>query len=140
MRQFIKVAEKFLKGSPDITLTKALEHILELPDEFLDFYYTQEKVYFADKNQQTVGVLGFNPNKGLISNVGVDPEQRGKGYGRQIMLFGLEQLRKSGCKQAYLRVHVDNKLAIHLYESLGFVKAERYKTLIWRKNQNDKPP
>lgn len=133
MRQFIKLAKKFLQGSPDMALAKALEYFLELPDDFLDFYYTQEKFCFVSKKEQPVGVLDFNPTKGLISNIGVDPQHRGKGYGRQIMLFGLGQLKKGGCAQAYLRVHVENKLAVHLYESLGFVKAERYKRLIWRR-------
>jgi ribosomal protein S18 acetylase RimI-like enzyme len=135
MRQFIDIAGKFLSGSPDITLRRALEHFPELPDEFLDFYYPQEKFYFADKDQQTIGVLDFNPHKGLISNVGVDLQQRGKGYGRQIMLFALQQLKNSGCREAYLRVHVENKPAIHLYESLGFEKTERYKTLMWKSKE-----
>jgi len=135
MRQFIKTAKEILQDSPDIMLTKALKHFLELPDAFLNFYYTLEKFYFAKKNQRTIGVLNFNVARGLISNIGVDPKERGKGYGRQIMLFGLEQLKNSGCKQAYLRVHVENKPAVHLYESLGFVKAERYKSLIWRKDK-----
>jgi len=132
MRRFIEIAGNSLQGSPDITLRKALEHFPELPDEFLEFYYSQERFYFADKDQQTIGVLDFNPDRGLISNVGVDPQQRGRGYGRQIMLFVLQQLKNSGCKEAYLRVHVENKPAIHLYESLRFKKAQRYKTLMWK--------
>jgi len=139
IRRFTKVAERFLSGSPDIMLRKALEHLPELPDEFLDFYYSQERFYYADKNQQTIGVLDFNPNKGLISNVGVDPQQRRKGYGRQITLFALQQLKNSGCKEAYLRAHVENKPAIHLYESLGFEKAERYKTLMWKPKECQTP-
>ena len=134
MRHFVKVAKEFLKDSPDIILAKALEHFLDLPEDFLNFYYNMEKFYFAKKNKQPVGILNLNLTKGLISNVGVSSEERGKGYGRQIMLFGLEQLRSNGCKQAYLRVHVDNKAAIHLYEALGFTKADRYRTLIWRKD------
>lgn len=133
MRQFIATAHRCLQGSPDITLSRALKHMLELPDDFLDFYYSQERFYTATKNQEIVGVVDFNPEKGLISNVGVEPQQRSKGYGRQIMLFALQQLKNSKCKQAYLRVHVENKAAIHIYESLGFAKAERYKTLIWTK-------
>ena len=133
MRQFIEWAEKFLQDSPDVALTEALKHLSELTDEFLSIYYSLERFYFADKDQQKVGIISFNTSSGLISNIGVDSQQRGKGYGRQIMLFGLEQLKESGCKQAYLRVHVKNEPAVHLYESLGFVRAERYKRLIWRK-------
>ena len=133
MREFIILAKKFLQGSPDIALTKALEHILELSDEFLDSYFTMEEFYTAWKEEQPVGILNINSAKGLISNIGVDPQQRGKGYGRQITLFALQQLERKGCKQAYLRVHVNNKPASHLYEALGFVKAQRHKRLIWRR-------
>ena len=136
MRQFISIAKKFLQGSPDITLTKALQFFFDLPEEFLNFYYTQEEFFFALRDQKKVGVLDINTNRGLISNVAVDSRERGKGYGRQIMLFGLEQLKKSNCKQAYLRVHVENKPAINLYESLGFLKTDRYKTLIWKRQKD----
>jgi ribosomal protein S18 acetylase RimI-like enzyme len=132
IRKFIELGEKFLEGSPDVTITEALKHLPELPDEFLTFYYSLEEFYFATKDQQMVGILNIKTSEGRISNIGVDPQQRGKGYGTQIMLFGLEQLKKSGCRQAFLRVHVKNRPAIHLYESLGFSKAERYKRIIWR--------
>jgi len=135
MRQFIKLAEKFLQGSPDVALTEALKYMPELPDEFLNFYYSMERFYFANKNQQTIGVISFNTSNGLISNIGVDPKQRGKGYGKQMMLFGLQELKEKSCEQAYLRVHFENKPALRLYEALGFVKAERYIRLIWRKQR-----
>ncbi len=135
MRQFIKLAEKFLQESPDVALRAALRHILELSDEFLDSWYSAEKFYFARKDKQTVGIFSFDITKGLISGMGVDFQQRRKGYGRQIMLFTLEQLRKGGCKTAYLRVHVQNDPAIHLYESLGFINVERNKRLIWWKTK-----
>jgi ribosomal protein S18 acetylase RimI-like enzyme len=135
MRQFISTAAKFFQGSPDVTLTEALRYIPMLPDDFLGFYYTLEKFYFASKNQTTVGILNIDTNQGRISNIGVDAQQRCKGYGKQIMLFGLNQLKSSGCEKAHLRVHVDNSSAIHLYESLGFIKATRYKRLIFRNQQ-----
>jgi len=138
MRQFIKLAEKFLQGSPDVALREALKHILELSDEFLDSWYSTEKFYFARKGKQTVGILDLDTTKGLISGMGVDSQQRRKGYGRQIMLFALEQLRKDHCEKAYLRVHVENETAIHLYESLGFTTVERNKRLIWRKIEQAK--
>jgi len=134
MRQFITLAESFLQGSPDVALEEALQHISELPDDFLELYYTQEEFFIAYKDEQPVGILNLNTDKGLVSNVAVDRNERGKGYGRQLMVFGLQGLEKKGCEQAYLRVHVENKPAIRLYESLGFTKAERYKRLIWRKH------
>jgi len=138
MRQFINTATEFLRDCPDITLTEALKYMPMLPDDFLSFYYNLEEFYFANKDGTIVGILDINTSQGLISNIGVDPKQRGKGYGKQIMQFGLFRLKEEGCKQARLRVHVNNTPAIHLYESLGFVKAARYKRLIWRSQQANK--
>lgn len=132
MRRFIILTRKFLQDSPDVALTMALRYMLELPDEFLDKYFMMEEFYTAWKEEQPVGILNINSTKGLVSNLGVAPQQRGKGYGRQIMVFGLHQLKRKGCEQAYLRVHVKNKPAVHLYETLGFVKAQRYKRFVWR--------
>ncbi|MDH5201013.1 MAG: GNAT family N-acetyltransferase [Candidatus Bathyarchaeota archaeon] len=133
MRRYIELAVELLSGSPDVTLSMALKNFLAVPEDFLDFYYSQEEFYFADVDGRTVGILNLNPGEGLISNIGVDPSQRGRGYGRQIMLFGLKTLKERGLERARLRVHVDNKPAVRLYESLGFDKSERYVTLIWRK-------
>lgn len=90
--------------------------MLELPNEFLNFYYFYGEVLLANKNQQPIGIVNFNLSRGLI------------------MLFTLTELKAGGCKQAYLRVHVKNSPAIRLYGSRGFSKAERYKTLIWTIN------
>ncbi len=133
MPRFVKLAEQILQDTPDIALKEALKYFAELPDEFLDSWYSKEEFYLACKKEQAVGILDIDTTKGLVSNIGVDPQYRGKGYGKQIMLFGLKRLMKNGCKQAYLRVHVENRPAIRLYESVGFVKAKRYKRLIWRK-------
>ena len=68
-----------------------------------------------------------------VSNIGVAPRHRGKGIGRQIMLFALRTMKEEGLEEAGLRVHVDNKPAIHLYKTLGFGVKERNSALIWRK-------
>ena len=132
MRRFIELAVEFLRGSADVMLGMALQNFLKVPDEFLDFYYETEEFYFADANGDTVGIINLNPKEGLISNIGVDPRKRGRGYGTQIMLFGLRTLKDRGCEKARLRVHVDNTPAVRLYEKLGFEKTDRYSTLIWR--------
>ena len=135
MRRFIELAAEFLRGSADVMLGMALENFLKVSDEFLDFYYAAEEFYFADSNGDTVGIINLNPKEGLISNIGVDPGKRGRGYGTQIMLFGLKALKDRGCEKARLRVHVDNTPAVRLYEKLGFEKTDRYLTLIWRERE-----
>jgi len=58
--------------------------------------------------------------KGRIHMLGVEPGQRGKGMGRELMVIGLNRLRERGLGIAELTVDGENKAACALYESLGF--------------------
>ncbi len=59
---------------------------------------------------------------GEVYVIGVGPAHRGTGLGRALLLAGLQHLRAQGLTQAMLYVDSDNTSAIHLYESLGFVR------------------
>jgi mycothiol synthase len=52
--------------------------------------------------------------------LGVAPNYRGKGIGRELMIIGLTRLRERGLKVAELTVDSENEAACALYESLGF--------------------
>jgi GNAT superfamily N-acetyltransferase len=131
-RKWAKQASRFLKGSPDTILELGLKNILGLPDAFIDLVFNLETFYFVNRDHEAIGVLEINRERGTIGNIGVKPSQRKKGYGRQIVKFGLRQLKAVNCKQARLRVHTANHHAIHLYKSLGFKIKKRRLTLIWR--------
>lgn len=136
MAKWIESASQFLSGSADIVMERILEQISDFPENLLNMYYSMEKFYFASVNEHEIGILNFSPKAGRISNVGVDPSRRSQGHGRKILLFALKQLKAAGCKQANLRVHVDNKPALSLYESLGFKVSRRQKFLIWEDHES----
>ena len=129
--KWLESATTFLSGSKDVVMERILKNVGRLPDHLLAMYYSTETFYFAHENGREIGLLNFSPTAGRISNIGVDPGRRGQGYGRRIMLFGLHQLKAAGCPQARLRVHVENKPALKLYESLGFKVTRQLKLLIW---------
>lgn len=135
LSDWIELARKFLSGSADVVMERMLTQLGNIPGNLLEMYYLAEKFYFVYKNERGIGILNFSLGAGRISNIGVDPANRGQGYGRQMMLFALTQLKDAGCKQAKLRVHVDNKPALGLYRSLGFEMAERRSFLIWEKTE-----
>jgi ribosomal protein S18 acetylase RimI-like enzyme len=135
-QKWVRQASQFLKGSPDTVLELGLRNMLDLPEAFIDLVFKSEAFFFVNKDQEAIGVLEINSKRGTISNIGVKPSERNKGYGRQIVTFGLRQLKTGNCKEARLRVHAANGNAIHLYESLGFQTKQRNLTLLW--NQQDR--
>jgi GNAT superfamily N-acetyltransferase len=53
--------------------------------------------------------------------------ERGKGYGRRIILSALKWALSRGARRAWLQVEADNDAALGLYASLGFSEAYRYR-------------
>lgn len=60
-----------------------------------------------------------------INNVAVLAEQRGQGYGRQLLQAVLARAFGLGCKRLTLEVRPSNAPALALYQSLGFVVCGR---------------
>jgi ribosomal protein S18 acetylase RimI-like enzyme len=62
-----------------------------------------------------------NPNGfGGIQNIGVLPQERGKGVGTALIHKALTGFQRAGMKAAYLEVTAENESAVLLYEKLGF--------------------
>ena len=135
LMKFLKTMKKAMNGSPDVLLNLALDSLLDISDQFLDIWYPQELMYFAYKDSDLVGVIDLTPKQGVLNNLGVDPQHRGKGYGRQIVLFGLHKLKELELEKASLGVAANNTVALELYKSLGFKIDEQKRILIWRKNK-----
>ena len=58
--------------------------------------------------------------KAWISNLTVDPEHRGRGLGRAMLLAGLRSLRERGAGSITLGVDAGNAQPLRLYQSIGF--------------------
>ncbi|WP_238150713.1 GNAT family N-acetyltransferase [Kribbella sindirgiensis] len=82
----------------------------------------QQLIWIAVAEDKPVGSLWISTksNVPFIYGIEVDSGQRGKGYGRAIMLAGEEECRRLGYKQLELNVFGDNTTAIGLYDSLGY--------------------
>ncbi|MFX1300826.1 MAG: GNAT family N-acetyltransferase [Promethearchaeota archaeon] len=135
LMKFLKTMKKAMTGTPDRLLNLALDSLLDISDQFLDIWYPQELMYFAYKDSDLVGVIDLTPKQGVLNNLGVDPQHRGKGYGRQIVLFGLHKLQELELEKASLGVAANNTVALELYKSLGFKISQQKRILIWRKNK-----
>ena len=68
---------------------------------------------------------------GIIYMIGTDPEYRGKGIGKKVLLAGLSYLKSRGINTVSLSVDSENRVAYELYRSMGF--EERGSTLWYEK-------
>lgn len=79
-------------------------------------------IQLADRNCSCVGKVL------LVNDVFVDPSCRGMGVGRELMEAALEYGKAHGASVVELETEVDNKVAQHFYESLGYKRDTRYIT------------
>jgi len=61
-----------------------------------------------------------NERKGQIYMLGTDPDYRGRGVGKKVLLAGLARLKSKSLQVAELTVDSENKAACALYKSIGF--------------------
>ena len=66
--------------------------------------------------QGTIEPEGF----GMIQNLGIVPDHRGKGFGKSLLLKSLHGYLDCGVKQVQLEVTASNRCAVELYKSVGF--------------------
>jgi ribosomal-protein-alanine N-acetyltransferase len=67
-------------------------------------------------------IMSYGAGEAHVLNICLRADMRGSGVGRQLMEFLLERARAAHMEDAFLEVRPSNPIAIHLYESLGFVK------------------
>lgn len=57
---------------------------------------------------------------GVVEDVVVDQQARGRGIGRKMMEFAMEQCRQAGCYKMMLSSNLHREEAHRFYDSLGF--------------------
>jgi ribosomal protein S18 acetylase RimI-like enzyme len=70
----------------------------------------------------SVMMLGYEGHRGWVNYLAVEPECRGRGIGRTMMMEAEHRLKKMGCPKINLQIRKDNLDAIHFYEKLGYLE------------------
>ena len=75
-----------------------------------------------DTNDQIIGhaFLSVAAAEAHLLNLCISRDQQGYGYGRQFMHFLLGRLKGLGVETLFLEVRPSNRVAVALYESMGF--------------------
>jgi ribosomal protein S18 acetylase RimI-like enzyme len=101
----------------DQQIDGALKQGLGTPNNF---------IFRLESEAQSVGAIWFAVRGGqaakklFVSDIFIDENQRGKGYGKKAMLLIEEKARELGLARIGLHVFAKNTPAVELYRSLGF--------------------
>jgi len=68
---------------------------------------------------------GYEGHRGWINYLGVDPEYRRRGIGKQIMRAVEEKIRAMGSPKINLQVRSDNAGVVKFYEAIGYRVEDR---------------
>jgi len=94
-------------------------------DEFEQWLPGQEAAYAREIAESgalpaTAAAEKARRDMAWVNDVEVDPEYRGRGYGRAAMLLAEREARVRGMTSLGLNVHGQNTVARSLYDSLGY--------------------
>lgn len=87
----------------------------------------RRSIHIFDVAGISVGMCKLVPQKHrnshivYLGGVAIDPDHSGKGFGSQMIREVIQKAKESGSKRIELTVSTENKRAIHLYESSGFL-------------------
>lgn len=87
-----------------------------------DFDREASRVIVAEGEPVALAMLGHRGRHGWVGGMGVVAGARRHGYGRRVMGLVIERARALGIVDLDLEVLTQNREAIPLYESLGFVR------------------
>ncbi len=101
--------------------------------------------YVWEENNQIIGNVSVFPYlhnfrwRYLIANVAVDQHHQGKGIGKSLTRAGIQHALEHGAQAVWLQVREDNDIALHLYQSLGFIERTRRSSWNYSANPESKP-
>ncbi len=120
----------------------AAESILERMQQYPNY-----TVYVAVVEGQIVGTFELlimdnlahvGAPSGIVEDAMVHPAWRGRGIGKQMMSFALEQCRQAGCYKLALSSNRKREAAHRFYEALGFQK-HGYSFVVSLNEADDRP-
>lgn len=85
----------------------------------------------CDGEVAATAMIGHDGHRGWVYYVAVDPNRRGHGFGRAIMMAAEDWLRQRGIAKLMLMVRPGNTRVQAFYETLGYDEQERVVYAKW---------
>lgn len=116
------------KDAREITYQNSIYFDIEFKEEDIKMPEAEEKCglisYMAEVDNKIIGKVNLEVSTAIggIFGLGVIPDYRGKGYGREILIRAIEELKLRNSKEIMLQVAAKNANALNLYKSCGFME------------------
>lgn len=100
------------------------------PDPWTEQAFYQELVHnpcayywVLAEQRRILGYIGtwFVVDEGQVTNIAVDANERGQGWGEKLLKHSMKELKKLGAEEMTLEVRLSNQRAQSLYRKVGFV-------------------
>ena len=104
-------------------------------DETIDWDYSRDALYVLKVDGMIKAAISIEKDddvddlscwdksldpEGELARLAVSPDEQNKGYGRIMLRFGMEELKRRGYKGIHMLVNKYNKKAISCYSVFGF--------------------
>lgn len=125
-RGLLKLKEAINEDTEEIRRQNAIYMNRKIED--VEITYPEEEaktgfiIYLAEMDGKIIGKTNIHvlDDEAGIYGLGIVPEFRGKGFGRDLLLESIKKCFDAGAAQVMLQVEVENIKALGLYESVGF--------------------
>ena len=92
------------------------------------------QIWLAERGARLVGCAAIvlrDDNRGQLRWVVVDPSERGRGIGKQLVCAAIDYCREAGCESAFLETTDGLPESQALYEKLGFTVTSEAMEKLW---------
>lgn len=113
---------------------KQLEYMSNAKEAICLAYAYEHKLFILTEGNRSIGLVAFSldrsNNKYYIESVLIDKKYQQRGFGKIMMMEGMEHLKTLGCKHLSIGVNRFNIAAQNLYKSVGFKEITVYEDFI----------
>ncbi len=127
-----ELLQRTYEGSQDCPRLNGVRDSIDILEGYREQgTFAPECWFFVQREGVDVGALILDTGNWELVYMGLVPEARGTGWGRQILKFALWQAQQGGAERLVLAVDEANQYALEMYERAGFV-AWDYRTVYAR--------
>ena len=126
MGEIFKLLQEYTAYENSLDKNVKKESLSNIRKEEGEHFKTGTLYFVIEEENKIIGCLNANVDKrgkgkiGVIHNLIITKEARGRGYGDSLLKYALSYLKKKGCSRARTFVYLKNKRARDFWRKRGF--------------------